>query len=222
MLARPTRPSAIATADRGSGGARKKPAARHREARFVAGAATIERIPPATLPEIAVAGRSNVGKSSLLNRLVRRHGLARVGKTPGRTQQINFFAIGDRLTLVDLPGYGFARVPLAVKEAWRRLVEHYLTRRAELRGVVVLVDARRGIGDEDARLLEFLAAHGVAAQLVATKIDRLKRSERAALLRSLEPDTLLFSATSGEGVDELWEAIEKMLRRDLAGAPGVR
>jgi len=207
---------AITSAERGAGGARGRAAARRREARFVAGAATIERIPPATLPEIAVAGRSNVGKSSLLNRLVGRRSLARVGKTPGRTQQINFFALGDWLTLVDLPGYGFARVPLAVKEEWRHLVEHYLIRRAELRGVVVLIDARRGVGDEDMTLLDFLAAHGVPAQLVATKIDRLKRNERVALQRRLGTEALVFSSTSGEGVDELWRAIEKMLDGDLA------
>jgi len=186
---------------------------------FTAGAATIERIPPATLPEVAVAGRSNVGKSSLLNRLVGHKGVARVGKTPGRTQQINFFAVGALLTLVDLPGYGFARVPLAVKGEWRLLVEHYLTRRQGLCGVVVLIDARRGVAAEDARLLDFLAAHEIASQLVATKIDLLKRSERAILLRTLGHDAIAFSAKTGEGVEGLWQAIELMRREGLAGSP---
>lgn len=189
-------------------GARRAPG----PASFVAGAATIDRIPPATLPEVAFAGRSNVGKSSLLNRLVGRRGLARVSKTPGRTQQINFFTVGDDLTLVDLPGYGFARVPLAVKEEWRRLVEHYLMRREALRGVVLLIDARRGVTEDDQALLDFLAASGVAARLVATKIDRLKRHERVALERRLGSDAILFSSTTGEGVEALWQTIHELLR----------
>ncbi len=186
---------------------------------FAAGAATVERIPIATLPEIAVAGRSNVGKSSLLNRLTGRRSLARVSKTPGRTQQINFFRIGERLMLVDLPGYGFARVPLAVKEEWRHLVEHYLTGRERLCGVLVLVDARRGITEDDASLLAFLAAHGLRAQLVVTKIDCLKRHQRVELLRALAADAVPFSSTTGEGVDALWQVIEGLLRNARADEP---
>jgi GTP-binding protein len=179
---------------------------------FVAGAASVDRIPPAVGPEIAVAGRSNVGKSSLLNRLTGRRALARVGNTPGRTQQINFFAVGNRFTLVDLPGYGFARVPLPVKAKWRSLVEHYLTTRERLRGVVVLVDVRRGLVGDDADLLGFLAAHTIPAQLVATKIDRIKRSERSSLLRAIGGgEAIPFSSTTGEGTADLWAAIDAML-----------
>jgi GTP-binding protein len=106
-----------------------------------------------------------------------------------------------------------------VKEEWRLLVEHYLTRRQELCGVVVLIDARRGVAAEDARLLDFLAAHEIASQLVATKIDLLKRSERAILLRTLGHDAIAFSAKTGEGVEGLWQAIESMRRKGLAGSP---
>jgi GTP-binding protein len=183
-----------------------------RRAEFIAGAARPERLPAPTVPEIAFAGRSNVGKSSLLNRLVGRRGLARVSKTPGRTQQINFFAVDDRLVLVDLPGYGFARVPLAVKHAWRALVEAYLVNRRTLRAVVVLVDVRRGLERDDLELLEFLEAHGIAVRLVATKVDKLGRGARRDALAAIAAqwpgaDPIAFSATKGEGVAELWQAV---------------
>jgi len=190
--------------------------ARRGDARFVAGADRPDRIPPATAPEVAFAGRSNVGKSSLLNRLVGRRSLARVGKTPGRTQQINFFALGEQLTLVDLPGYGFAKVPLPVKETWRRLIEAYLEAREALGGVVVLVDARRGVSDEDRELIDYLATIEVPCCVAATKIDKLKRSQRAIQLRKLAEElpvhrVVACSATSGEGVAELWQAIDSMV-----------
>lgn len=182
-------------------------------ARFTAGAAAPGRIPAGRLPEVAFAGRSNVGKSSLLNRLVGRRALARVSKTPGRTQQLNFFSIDERLVFVDLPGYGFARVSRSLREGWKTLVEGYLTSRRVLRAVVVIVDVRRGVEPDDADLLDFLRAHDVPAILVATKIDKLKRGERATALRELvaarpgEPP-LAFSSETGEGLDELWGAIE--------------
>lgn len=185
---------------------------------FRAGAATLARLPPETLPEVALAGRSNVGKSALLNRLVGRRALARVSKTPGRTQQINFFALDDRLLVVDLPGYGFARVPLAVKEQWRGLVEGYLTSRRTLRGVVVLIDLRRGIEAADARLLEFLAAHGIATLLVATKVDKLARGARLRRLAALAEQCagsapIACSAVSGDGVAELAAAVYDLVAR---------
>lgn len=184
------------------------------QAVFVAGAARLDRLPPPRQPEVALAGRSNVGKSSLLNRLVGRRALARVSKTPGRTQQINFFAVDERLLLVDLPGYGFARVPLAVKAEWQRLVEGYLRGARPLRGVLVLVDVRRGLQAEDAQLLDYLAALGVPACVVATKVDKLGRGERrAALARLVVAATggraaIAFSAVSGEGADAVWDVIE--------------
>ncbi len=179
---------------------------------FILGAARPEQFPPGRAPEVAFAGRSNVGKSSLLNRLTGRRRVARVSKTPGRTQQVNFFAVDDRLVLVDLPGYGFARVPLALRDSWRALVDDYLVRRDALRAVVVIVDARRGLEDDDVLLLDFLEAHRIRAILVATKIDKIGRSRRAARMAQIAArrpgKTLLpFSSLTGEGVEDLWRAV---------------
>lgn len=184
-------------------------------ARFVLGAARPNQFPASDAAEVAFAGRSNVGKSSLLNRLVRRRALARVSKTPGRTQQINFFSVGDALMLVDLPGYGFARVPVAVQARWRTLVERYLTSREQLHGVVVIVDVRRGVQDEDQRLVDFLRAHETPVLLVATKIDKLARGARTEQLARMAADhpgreIVPFSALSGEGVESLWAAVRRL------------
>ncbi len=183
-------------------------------ARFVAGAADVRRIPPAKTPEIAFAGRSNVGKSSLLNRLVGSSKLARVSKTPGRTQQINFFEVDGKLGFVDLPGYGFARVPLSVKERWKVLVETYLTGRAALRLVIVLVDLRRMLQDDDVQLLEYLAAHGLCALVVGTKADKLPRGQRLQRARELQllaarfgAEAMTCSSVTGEGITDLWRRI---------------
>ncbi|MBI4516955.1 MAG: YihA family ribosome biogenesis GTP-binding protein [Deltaproteobacteria bacterium] len=182
-------------------------------ARFLAAATNVAHLPHHRWPEIAFAGRSNVGKSSLLNRLTGHLKLARVSKTPGRTQQLNFFVVNEALVLVDLPGYGFARVPLAVKDQWRQLVEDYLTRRPALRAVVVIIDIRRGLAHEDQQLLDFLAAHGIAAIVAATKSDKITRSEaarQAAALRHGDGlDLHLVSAHRGDGLDRLWQAIEQ-------------
>ncbi len=185
-------------------------------ARFLAGAADPARLPRLTYPEIAFAGRSNVGKSSLLNRLVGQHKLARVSQTPGRTQQINFFLIDERLTFVDLPGYGFARVPLHVRRQWKRLVETYLSTRRHLRAVVVIVDLRRGVEADDAQLLDYLHARRIRAVLVATKADKLRRGERLRRAQVLveglpEVAVVVCSAVSGEGIDHLWMEIRSRL-----------
>ncbi len=175
------------------------------------------RVPVFGLPEIAFAGRSNVGKSTLINRLTRSAGLARTSSTPGRTQQINFFVQPERLVFADLPGYGFARVPERIRATWKPLVEGYLRDRETLRAVVVIVDARRGVGKEDEQLLEFVAACGRAAVLVMNKIDKLRQGERARLLRDVGarfPDAVPFSAVTGEGERELW--------RRLTALAGVR
>jgi GTP-binding protein len=197
----------------------------HHTARFVAGAAEPRRFPELPYPEIAFAGRSNVGKSSLLNRLVGQHKLARVSKTPGRTQQINFFVIDDRLTFVDLPGYGFARVPLHVKEQWKTLVETYLTHRANLNAVVVIVDLRRGVAQDDAQLIDVLSAHHIRAIVAATKADKLAYGERMRRGRDLAEQLVLHrvpvvvcSSASDDGVDRLWTEIERCAHRDRRGA----
>jgi GTP-binding protein len=182
-------------------------------ARFLAGASDPAHLPRWNYPEIAFAGRSNVGKSALLNRLVGQHRLARVSKTPGRTQQINFFLVDERILFVDLPGYGFARVPVAMKGRWKELVETYLTRREKLRAVVVIVDLRRGMEADDAQLLDFLRAHRIPTIIAATKADKLRYGEgqrRAqAITEGLPHNTevVVCSAVTGDGIAQLWKAI---------------
>lgn len=186
-------------------------------ARFVAGVADAAHLPRLAQPEIAFAGRSNVGKSSLLNCLVGQRGLARVSKTPGRTQQINFFLIDERLTFVDLPGYGFARVPASVQQQWKALIEGYLTRRANLRGVAVIVDLRRGVESDDRQLIDYLRAQRVPVVLIATKADKLAFGERRRRAGTLAAErcegvvaVLPCSAQTGLGVPELWAALEAL------------
>ena len=174
--------------------------------------------PPPGLPEIAFAGRSNVGKSSLLNRLVRRKAFARVSRTPGRTREINFFQVNDQLVLADLPGYGYARVAHEKREAWRPLIEGYLRDSEALHGVVQLLDVRREASDEDRTMLEFLADLGAPTIVVVTKIDKLGNrvapQRVAELSRSLgltEDQVIPFSAVTGVGRDDLAEAIVSLI-----------
>ncbi len=176
--------------------------------------------PDSTLPEIAFAGRSNVGKSSLINTLVRRKKTARVSHTPGRTREIHFFAVNGVFTLVDLPGYGYARISKERRAEWKPLIEGYLTDTPALRGVVQLLDARRDPTRDDLDMLEFLAELGVPAIVVATKVDKVKAAERATRLDELakhaglgEDDVVAFSAVSGEGRDELADAMLDLVNR---------
>ncbi len=176
--------------------------------------------PEAMLPEVAFAGRSNVGKSSLLNKLVRRKAFARVSKTPGRTREINFFRVNDRFVLADLPGYGYAKVSKERKEEWRPLIEGYLSESPALRGVVLLLDVRREPSPEDLQMLDFLAELGPPTIIAATKIDKLSRAagpERvAALARSLilDPEQIIpFSAVTGTGRDELAAAVASLVEQ---------
>jgi GTP-binding protein len=176
--------------------------------------------PPPGLPEIAFAGRSNVGKSSLLNRLVRRKAFARVSRTPGRTREINFFQINDQLVFVDLPGYGYARVARDQRETWRPLIEGYLENSERLQGVVQLLDIRREASDDDRMMLEFLGDLGVPTIIVVTKIDKLNVREAnqrvTELTRSLafaEEQVIPFSAVTGAGRDELAAAIVSLVEQ---------
>lgn len=176
--------------------------------------------PEASLPEIAFAGRSNVGKSSLLNALVRRKRLARVSNTPGRTREINFFAVNGLFTLVDLPGYGYARISKARQAEWKPLIEGYLRRSRELRGVVQLLDARHDPSADDLAMLDFLAELGAPTIVAATKVDKLRAGQRAERLSALaqragvsEDQVIPFSTVSGEGRDELADAILDLLAR---------
>ena len=179
-------------------------------ARFESAAARPGQEPPQGPPEVAIAGRSNVGKSSFINALLGRRGLARTSGTPGRTRQLNFFLVNERFRMVDLPGYGFAVGPERERVSWGPLVETYLRERATLRGVVVLVDARRGLGGEEIELLGFLADVGRPAVLVATKIDKLGRGAATTTLRKLAGaagaavPVVGFSARTGDGRDRVW------------------
>lgn len=152
-----------------------------REARFVAGAAEASALPRDNLPEIAFAGRSNVGKSSLLNALTGRRTLARTSNTPGRTRQINFFDLDARLMLVDLPGYGYAEAPRTEVRRWTAMLRHYLRARSALRRVCVLVDSRRGIAETDHPLMHLLDDSGVSYQIVLTKTDKVRTGELALI-----------------------------------------
>ncbi len=174
--------------------------------------------PETTLPEIAFAGRSNVGKSSLLNRLIHRKKFARVSNTPGRTREVNFFKVNDAFILVDLPGYGYARVSKERRAEWRPLIEGYLRASSQLRGIVQLLDVRHDPTSDDHDMLGFLSEIGVPTIVVLTKTDKITASQRArradevSLALGLEPDQVIaFSATTGEGRDELGQAIDELL-----------
>ncbi|HTY19475.1 MAG TPA: ribosome biogenesis GTP-binding protein YihA/YsxC [Myxococcota bacterium] len=193
-------------------------------ARWVASAAGPEGFPRSGLPEIALLGRSNAGKSSLLNRLVARRELARVSKTPGKTRLVHFYEVSRgarRLLLVDLPGYGFARVSKAERARWQKLVEGYLEGRASLAGAVLLQDLRRDASDDERDLLAWLAERGVPALVALTKADKLapsRRGERArALAAALElpPDRVIATSAHAKlGIDALWRAIGVWLGAD--------
>jgi GTP-binding protein len=187
------------------------------ESKFKTGAGGPASIPRPTLPEIAFAGRSNVGKSSLINALVGRKALVRVSRTPGRTQEINFFELGGRLMLVDLPGYGFAKAPLQAVAAWNALVEAYLRGRAILRRTMLLIDGRHGIKDSDRATMTTFDMAAVPYQLVLTKIDKVGTAElvatRAAVVAeaarhpAAHPDIMAASAWNGDGLPELRAAL---------------
>ena len=179
-----------------------------------------EHPPLLELPEVAFVGRSNVGKSSALNRLMGRKAAARVSSRPGRTQAINLFRIGSACVFADLPGYGYAKVPEAVQDAWRGTIEAYLRGRDRLRLVVLLVDARREPQELDGQLLYALTTMRIPSCVVATKVDKLKKRERRDQLDAIRKEFRLadnqpvpFSAVSGEGKDMVWKRIEAACRK---------
>ncbi len=191
---------------------------RIRTADFLTSAGRSDQFPRGGRPEIAFAGRSNVGKSSLINRLLGRSGLARTSSTPGRTRTINFYGVDDRFLCVDLPGYGYAKVSRTVQEGWWTLVEEYLTHRVALRGAVHLTDARHPPTEQDRDLREFLAAVRVPCLHVLTKADKVPRGQRRAALQAARevlgpgaPEAIFFSAATGEGVADLWRAVDALL-----------
>jgi GTP-binding protein len=188
-----------------------------RECRFVAGAADAGSLPTESLPEVAFLGRSNVGKSSLVNALTGRRMLARTSNTPGRTRQLNFFALGNRLMLVDLPGYGYAEASKSAIEAWTRLVQQYLRGRAGLARVCLLIDSRHGIKDADRPVMRLCDAAGLSYQAVMTKTDKLGPAALAAIAEAVaaelarhsaaHPEIHLTSAEKGRGITELRAAL---------------
>ena len=191
---------------------------------FVIGAAGLGQIPATTTAEVAFAGRSNVGKSSLINALTGRSTLARISNTPGRTRQLNFFSLGERLMLADLPGYGYARAPKSEVERWTDLVNAYLRGRAPLRRACVLVDARHGLKDSDRTLMAMLDTAAVSYQVVLTKCDKVAGKEREAVLEktvqelarhpAAHPRVAATSARLGTGVAELRAALAALVATD--------
>ena len=180
---------------------------------FLKGVVAMDGLPDADRLEVCFAGRSNVGKSSLINALTGRKGLARSSNTPGRTQEINFFTLGDDRYLVDLPGYGFANAPVAVVEKWQRLLKNYLTGRPNLRRAFVLIDARHGIKTVDEEILKLLDTAAVTFQVVLTKTDKVKTKDRDRVIAQVQtalkahpaafPGIVLTSSEKGDGIDTL-------------------
>ncbi len=196
---------------------------------FITAATRPDQFPDLDLPEIAFAGRSNVGKSSLINTLLGKRQVARVSSTPGRTQSINFFRVGRDWVFVDLPGYGFARVPPRVRASWQHLVESYLVDRVALQAVVLIVDIRRDPMAADLQLREFLEAHDIPFLLVATKADKLSKQQVSRQVARLArangvpaPRIIPFSSVTRLGRQVLWEAVRDIMEDGAARMKAVR
>ena len=187
---------------------------------FLTSAFRETQYPPPDKPEVAFAGRSNVGKSSLINALVNRKNLAKTSSKPGRTQSINFFRVDDLMYMVDLPGYGFAKVPLNVKKSWQHMVETYLGKRPNLKAVVTILDIRRDLTPGDTQLLDWLRHYNIPSILVLTKADKVSRQEtirRARIIGGQVGEMLtqaptVFSSKTRQGRDELWKKIREVIR----------
>jgi len=185
---------------------------------FVMSAEEPSHYPREGLPEVAFAGRSNVGKSSLINTLVKRKRLARVSSTPGHTRLINFHRINNKYMFADLPGYGYAKVSKKERERWKRMVETYLVSRQELRAAVLIMDLRRTPREDELDLIGFLTGHGITPVLVATKADKLGKTKRVKPLKEMAkalgiaPETIIaFSMVTGEGRDALWRKLRELM-----------
>lgn len=197
---------------------------RIRQVEFAGAIGQPGQAPPAELRQVAIAGKSNVGKSSLVNAVVGRKRIARVSGTPGKTREINFYLIDDRFFLVDLPGYGFARAPEAVRDAWRKLVEDYLSHNDRLDGLILLLDCRRGVQEADKQLLDYLSADEIPVLVALTKIDKLNRAGRSQAMADVRKQleipadqVLATSARTGEGVDVLTESLLALVESNAEG-----
>lgn len=178
----------------------------------------LSQLPAADRPEVAFAGRSNVGKSSFINTLVGRKKLAKTSKDPGRTQSINFYLLNDAFYFVDLPGYGYAQVPISVRKNWRGLIEGYLTKRATLRAVVVIFDIRRLPNEEDLSLLSWFESHHIPYLIVLSKADKLSANKKREQISRIGPllsvkaeDMIPFSSLTGAGKEATWERLDELL-----------
>jgi len=196
--------------------------------KFLTSAAEAHQLAPDVGKEIAFAGRSNSGKSTAINSITQRAGLARVSRTPGRTQLINFFELAPERRLVDLPGYGFAKVPERVRLHWLQLMEHYFNVRESLVGLILIVDSRRGLGTQDAGMLEWILSRDRVAHVLLTKADKLNRRDAQRVLRETVAacsDTSvtaqLFSAHSSQGLDEARQVMDGWLNGAQKKAPVV-
>jgi GTP-binding protein len=185
---------------------------------FVKSAVKPSQYPATELPEIAFAGRSNVGKSSLINTLINRKRLVKTSSTPGRTQLINFFIINKAFLFVDLPGYGYAKVPASVKKSWGPMVETYLSTRKTLQGVVLIMDIRRKPGLQELNFIEWLDYYSISRILILTKIDKLSKTKQIKQRLLIEKDLgednsdlILFSAKSRRGKDAVWDAVDRLI-----------
>lgn len=191
-----------------------------KKAEYVGSFVDLEALPQQDLPEIALVGRSNVGKSSLINKIVNRKGLAKSSSTPGKTRTINFFIINDNWHLVDLPGYGYARVSQQERNRWQKMIEKYLQKRGQLRGVIMLLDIRHEPNQNDRLMKNWLLASELPLLLIATKADKISRGNRAkhlavirrALNLEVADTPIVFSAQTGEGAEEIKASIMELLR----------
>lgn len=194
---------------------------------FLKSAFREEHFPPADRPEIAFAGKSNVGKSSLINTLTNRKKLARTSSTPGRTQSINFFDINGRIYFVDLPGYGFAKVPPAVKKTWGSMVEGYLKARTNLKAVIIILDIRRDVSPGDLSLLEWLNHYRIRPIVILTKADKVSRNQAFSRAKNIGRDLeaykidspIIFSARTRQGREAIWERVEEIIKDETGFGP---
>jgi len=198
---------------------------RVRQVEFAGAIGRADQPPPRDLPQVAIAGRSNCGKSSLINAALGRKKLARVSQTPGKTREINFYEVNDAFFVVDLPGYGYARAPEELRDRWPTLIEPFLGDNPHLQGVVILLDSRRGVLPVDRRLLSFLADHQIPALYVLTKIDKLNRAGQRAAAEAVRRDldapadqVLATSARTREGLDSLIESVFALVVPDSVEA----